>query len=455
MKNFEKYFGKDIYFLGIGGVSLSAMAKLCNSIGVSVSGSDVVENEYTISLKNMGVDVFIGHSKDNITKSISTLVYSSAVGLDNIELVTAKSLGIKCVERGEFLSKLCSLFDSTIAISGTHGKTTTTALIHHILSFSGLHPSMHLGGTSVNYKSNAVFGGESVFVTEACEYKNSFSCIHSKIAVVTNIEKEHMDYYSNMDEVFMAYNNFVSHTECLVTWESELTCKLKCKKTFVCGFSESCDFIVRDVIKLKSGYGFQVLHQGKILGNFQINHIGMHNVYNAVLAIATVYLLSIDVPHIYVGLITFLGVGRRYENIGSLFDTPVISDYAHHPTEIKSSIDGIKTHYKNILCIFQPHTFSRTKTLINEFKTCFLGVKHLIIYKTYNAREKSIVGGRAKDLYAVVKNASKEYVPSKKQLVNTLSNIDFGAYDVVLVLGAGDIDKIVRNKILKDTKLFC
>ena len=185
-----------------------------------------------------------------------------------------------------------------------------------------------------------------------------------------------------------------------------------------------------------------------MLSKFHLPLFGLHNVYNATLAIATTYIMGCSVDSIYMALATFLGVKRRYEYIGNILDTPVILDYAHHPTEIASSISGIKEHYKNVLCVFQPHTFSRTKTLLKEFQSCFILAKHLVIYKTYKAREKAVVGGLAKDLFVAVKNQRKTYVSSIKTLKDYINSLDLGEFDVILVLGAGDIDKVFR-KIVK------
>ena len=445
MKNFEKYFGKVVYFIGIGGVSVSAIAKLCKNMGAKVLGSDAVKNEYTTSLEKMGVTIFYGHNKDNILPSYDLVVYTSAIDKNNVELLAAVKYKIPCIERGDFLAEISNCFLKTIAVSGTHGKTTTTSLISHILSSSHKSPSMHLGGISVNYKDNVLLGSGDYFVTEACEYKNNFKNISSSIAVVTNIEKEHMDYFSDMQDVIAAYQHFVSNADMLVTWQSPLTDSLKCKTTYTCGLDSSASFYVQDIVCEDAGFYFSVFHNGTILGKFHLPLIGLHNVYNATLAIAVTYLLGCKVPYIYSALHTFLGVARRYEHIGCVSNIPVILDYAHHPTEIASSIKGIKEHYKKELLVFQPHTFSRTNTLLIEFKTCFLGVNELIIFKTYKAREKYILGGSAKDLFSAVKNKNKHYISSKKALVEYINSLSLGAFDVVLVLGAGDIDKVFRK----------
>lgn len=444
MKNFEKYFGKVIYFLGIGGVSVSALAKLSHSLGAIVLGSDEKSSRYTQSLSRLGIKVHIGHAIEHISKDIDYLVYTSAIPPSNVELARARDLGIPCIERGHFLSEILGCYSKVIAVAGTHGKTTTTALISHILSFSGFSPSMHLGGVSVNSGDNVLLGSSGIMVSEACEYRDAFHDISSSIAVVTNIEKEHMDYFTSMEDVFRSYSHFVSNADTLVVWQGEYTARLRCKRLFTCGITSECDYMVANITRCDMGYTFDIFRSGSLMGKFRCNLIGLHNVYNATLAIAVLDIMGVDIPHIYMGLLTFRGVERRYEYVGSIHDTPVIIDYAHHPTEIRSSIEGVREHYKRVLCVFQPHTFSRTKTLINDFRSCFMGAKHLVIYKTYHAREQSIVGGRAKDLFAVVSNHSKHYVSSKKTLRDYLHSLDLGLYDVVLVLGAGDIDKVIR-----------
>lgn len=427
---------------------MMGLAKLMLSLGKEISGSDSNKTEEINVLKNQGVNIFIGHNKWNIVPDIDLVVYTGAVKENNIELLTAKKLGIKTLERSEFLGEISLLYENVIAVSGTHGKTTTTAIIGKIFQYANLRPTIHVGGEVKDFESNFVIGNKKYFITEACEYRESFKYLKPNTAIITNIESDHMDYYKTFDNLKKAFNNFAKITKedlilCNNKYIDEIN--LNCNTTSV-GVSCMSEIRAYNILEKNNGYSFDVFKEDKLIGNFYINLIGFHNIYNALCAIAVALKYGIESDVIKKALEEFKGINRRNEKIGEINNVPVICDYAHHPTEIKNSINAIKEKYNKILCVFQPHTYSRTINLMEEFKDSFY-VDCLIIFKTYSAREKYKSKGSAKSLFKNINCKDKIYVGFdymlKKKLNKMVSN-----FDVVLVLGAGDIYNRVKKVII-------
>jgi len=425
------------------------LAKLMLSLGKEVSGSDFKKTEGIKDLKKQGVNVFIGHNKWNVVPDIDLVVFTGAIKENNIELLTAKKLGIKTLERSEFLGFISTLYENVIAISGTHGKTTTTAIIGKIFQYAKLDPTIHIGGEVKDFKSSFVVGGKKYFITEACEYRESFKYLKPNTSVITNIESDHIDYYKTFDNLKLAFNNFAkSVKETLILCNNKYIdqTKLNCDIVSV-GISCISEIQAHNILEKNSGYSFDVLKQDELIGNFSINLTGFHNIYNCLCAIAVALKYGIKANVIKKALEEFEGIKRRNEYVGNIDGVPVVCDYAHHPTEIINSINAIKEKYKKVLCVFQPHTYSRTSNLMEEFKTCFEGVDHLIIFKTYSAREKYSKKGSAKSLFKNVKCDEKNYINSDYMLKKKINKISSN-FDVVLVLGAGDIYNRVKKVII-------
>ena len=450
MEKTTSFIKTNIHFIGIGGVSMSALAHLMINLGYSVSGSDMVKNSFTQSLEKLGVNIYLGHNENNIPKNTFLVVYTGAIKSNNVEYLRAQEKGLEVMERSQFLGWVAQKYKNVIAVSGTHGKTTTTAMLGDIFIEAHKNPTIHLGGESESINSNVLNGGTQFFITEACEYRNSFKYIIPTISVVTNIEKDHTDWYENMGQIVDAFSLFVNNsTQNVVVFENaEFVNHIKNgKKVVSCGFNGNYDVKGYNLHKNIDGcYSFDVKYNNTYIGRFNLNVIGLHNAKNALCAIAVALLFEVDISAIYRGIKRFRGVKRRYEQVGEYKGVPIVADYAHHPTEIKNSIKGALITHKKILCIFQPHTYSRTLSLINEFKGAFVGVEKLVVYKTYKAREKYIKGGSAQDLFNVVKVKSKNkyYCNSQKCLTQTLLSID-DDYDLILVLGAGDIYEIIKK----------
>ena len=424
---------------------MSSLSLLLANYNIKITGSDIQYNDIIKELRAKNIKVNIGHSKNNIESDCDLVVYTGAVKEDNVELKTAIEKNIQIMERSEFLGEVCKLYDNVIAIAGTHGKTTTTAMIANIFFVAGLNPTVHLGGISNNFNSNILIGGSKFFITEACEYKNSFKFIKSDTCVITSTEPDHLDTYKNVTALKNAYYNFAKQSNCIILTNNAKF--IDCKRNIIKVGVNYGDVHASNLKCNSDGcYSFDCWNGGKYLANFKLNVIGEFNVYNALCAIAVALEYKISIAVIYDALKGFKGVGRRNEKICELGKIPVVCDYAHHPTEIQKIVDANRLIYKNILCVFQPHTYSRTLCFKKEFASSFKGIKKLIIYKTYPAREQKIDGGDAKDLFDVVKikRENKWFVESKYKLKSVIYN-NLENIDCILILGAGNIYNIAKN----------
>lgn len=454
MKRIKNLNGKTVFFIGIGGVSMSGLAMMVESLGGRAIGSDSGDSDVISTLRAKGIEVFSSHSAKNITKNIDIVVYSLAISRDNPEFVMAKLLDLEMYERGEFLGILSQNYDNVIAVSGTHGKTTTTSLIAEIFTNAGLCPTIHIGGESVNLGSNTIVGHNEFLIVEACEYRESFRFIRSNTCVITNIECDHMDYYKDYAEIFRAFKKFYKKSKWGVLSDNvEIFSPYDERVSTILDSSApadlECDWVVRDIRKLKGGYSYKVYYNQKLFGKFDIHTMGKHNILDSVYAIAVANHYGIGVDVIRRAISHFKGVKRRFQTIGRICNCPVIIDYAHHPTEIKASIDGIREFYNNPLIVFQPHTYSRTYKLFDDFVNVLQSIDNLILYPTYPARENEIIGGRAEDLAFTLKNA--QLVTSLDECVETIGRlVDLAEHDVVLVLGAGDLATKLERIIMKN-----
>lgn len=428
---FKKYF-----FIGIGGVSMSALALILKNLGFIVEGSDLYESCYTKKLKENGITVHLNHSPKNI-KDADVVVYNSAIDDSNIELSYAKSKSLKILSRAELLKSISNRYKNVIAISGAHGKTSTTAMITEVFIKAKLMPTAHLGGVLKSYNSNIIIGGNDFFITEACEYKDNFLTLKPTVAVILNVEPEHLDYFKNFENVCKSFEKFALQSKQVVSNDN---LNLKFNPTIVFG---DRGYHARNIKLLKSGkYKFDCYFNEKKLFNVKMNVIGKYNISNALACIAVCKLFNIKNNIIKKSLESFKGVKRRYEIKKT--KPLIVHDYAHHPSEIKSVIDATRKNVKGRLIVaFQPHTYSRTKALLNEFQTAFDDCDEVYIIKTYSAREKVIKGGTAKDLYSklVKRKYITKYFSNFQKCYDYISN-NLKKKDVLLILGAGDIETL-------------
>ena len=444
MKKLEKSSKKRIHFIGIGGISMSGLAKMLVHDGFKVSGSDIGGDKEIDILKGLGVKIYHSHVEDNISKDVDLVVFTGAVKEDNPELVRARELGIETMERSEFLGLIAREYSKVIAIAGTHGKTTTTAMLGEIFFKANLNPTIHLGGESIGFKGNTIIGGKEYFIVEACEYRESFKYLNPYIGIILNVDLDHLDYYKDYSHIHSAFQNFADNSLSVVCGAScDISHKLIDSVSVI--NHEGSNWSVKNIECFGGGYSYNVYKNGEYYGSFRLNMIGIHNVYNSLFAISVADKCEIAKDTIMNALSSFKGVERRYERIASINGCNIIIDYAHHPTELKSSIGGISGVYKRVLYVFQPHTYSRTLKLFDEFVEVLSSLSNVVIFKTYPAREKLLSGGTAKDLYNSVRNEFKNYFDDLEEL-NAFINAKCHEYDCILVLGAGDLALKLKDK---------
>ena len=421
---------------------MSGLAKMALNQGDKVSGSDLTINHEIELLQNMGVSITVPHSADCISQDIDLIVYTAAISSSNVELEKGRALGIQLMERAEFLGLIANEYKNVISIAGTHGKTTTTSMIAEILTCAGFNPTVHLGGESKALGGNTIIGGRDYFVVEACEYKESFRYLKPTLGIITNVELDHVDYYNSYDDIKQAFERFAGKCNILISRRED---GIEHNNGVVIGE----DWVLKHVEFVYHGYNFNLFYKGRLFGEFRLNMLGIHNVYNAVNAIICCHMLGVGEDTISQAISSLEGVARRYECIHK-FPTGcrVIIDYAHHPTELATSMSGLQGVYGRILYIFQPHTYTRTKALFEDFIDVLEPLKNLVIFKTYPARENYVEGGDGKDLWKVLKDKTNcLYYDNIDKLTEFITQ-NQQEYDCVLILGAGDLaEKLKRTHL--------
>ena len=438
------------HFIGIGGIGMSGVAHLLLKAGFSVSGSDLKENRVTKELKRLGAKIYTGHNAENISGQ-SAVVYSSAIREDNPEMLKAKNLGIPLLKRAEALALL--MRDKTaITIAGSHGKTTTTALISYMLLEAGLCPTVAIGGILKNIDTNACLGSGEFFVAEADESDGSFLYYQPKYSIITNIDREHLDYYGNFENELKAFKDFIKRTQsagCVFACSDdpnlkELFADYKPRVVFF-GLDEPADIGAKNIELNGLSSDFDCYLKHKFISRFHLALGGRHNISNALSVIGLGLELNINLGYIRRTLEGYKGAGRRLEIKFKSAKFLVLDDYAHHPSEIKATleaVDNLKAGRK--IVVFQPHRYSRTKLLLNEFAACFERADYLIITDIYAASEQPIEGVDAQGL---LKQISQHY-PHKQAVYLAKEKItDFllgfmQSGDLVITLGAGDIVRV-------------
>ena len=435
---------KHIHFVGIGGISLSALAIMCLKKGCCVSGSDTTKTISTQNLENLGIKVYYSHDKTNIIGA-DLVVYSAAIHKDNPEIVAAKELGIQTIDRAELLGRISKEYKNVIAVAGTHGKTTTTGMIASIFLRANLNPTIHIGGYLPIIEGNVRLGGTEYFVTEACEYYDSFLSLCPNVSVILNIQKDHLDYFKNMANLQKSFEKFTKNTKLsgvVITNFDDENCKklsADCKIIYY-GFSNG-NLYADNITSVDEKYSFDAIYFGKNLGRICLPIVGKHNIYNALASIAVSLFFDIDFCVIKQALETFLPSKRRYQEIVLPNGVTVVHDYAHHPTEIKACLVATKKRTKNkLIVVFEPHTFSRTQYLWEEFCECFGGADKVYLPPIYPARESPIENISSENLAKQICLHGIDCVATKdlKETYNFLQQ-DIKNGNCFLLLGAGTI----------------
>ena len=447
-----------IHFVGIGGIGMSGIAELLLNLGYKVSGSDLQSSDITGRLKELGGTIYEGHAAENI-KGADVVVFSSAIDTDNPEVREAGQQSIPVIPRAEMLAELMRLKYS-IAIAGAHGKTSTTSIVASVLAQGGLDPTVVIGGKLKSIGSNAVLGEGDFIVAEADESDGSFLKFSPTIAVVTNIDKEHLDFYRDLEEIKAVFLNFLDRIPfyglavlCLDNEPiQEVIPQLK-KRYTTYGMSPQADFQIRDVEFSQRKSRFKVYHRGQKMGTIDLNLPGIHNVYNATASIAVGVELDVGFEQIKAALENVEGVQRRLEIKGKTNDITVIDDYGHHPTEIKVTLEAIEENWpgRRKVVVFQPHRYSRTRALFDEFSRAFYQSDVLVVMPIYAASEKKIEGVSSKNLCQKIKaHGHKEvmYADGFKAALSYLKN-NLQPGDVLLTLGAGDVWKVGEAVVKK------
>jgi UDP-N-acetylmuramate--alanine ligase len=438
----------NIHFVGIGGIGMSGIAELLLNLKFKITGSDINQSQNVKRLERKGIKISLNHSANNI-ENVDVVVYSSAVKQNNPELIAAHNNNIPVIRRAEMLAELINLKETSIAVGGTHGKTTTSSMIGTVLDESGYDPTLVVGGLVSNLNSNVKLGFGDIIVVEADEYDRSFLALNPTIAVVTNLEMEHTDCYSNFEELetaFLQYCNSVPfYGEVILCADSPSLMKISqnIKKPVVTyGTSSSSDFRAIN-ISYKAGKSiYNFLHKGKDLGQVKINAPGKHNILNSLAAMAIGIELNIPFANLKYGINKYKGVRRRFDIKENNSNIMVVDDYAHHPTEVNATINAAKSGWdKKIVTVFQPHLFTRTRDFYKEFAESLFQSNYIIISDIYAAREEPINGVSSQLIINELKRLGHQNIIYIKKL-NTLNEaLDSLRLDnhMVITMGAGDI----------------
>ena len=441
---------KCIHFVGIGGIGMSGIAEVLINLGYNISGSDTAQSETTARLQKLGASVALGHTAKNIGNA-DVVVTSTAVKVDNPEVVEAHQRNVPVIPRAEMLAELLKMKFS-VAVSGSHGKTTTTSMVSTILARGGLDPTMVIGGKLASIGSNARLGDGDIIVAEADESDGSFLKLSPTIAVITNIDREHLDFYPGITEIkeaFLKFANIVPFYGCTVLCSDnehvrEITELIK-RKMITYGIEHSADYSARDIKYLDFRTEYSLIYKGDRLGAIELIVPGLFNVYNSLAAVAVGRELDLDFATIKEGLASFSGVVRRLEIKGTVGDITVVDDYGHHPTEVKATLAAARQVWKGrLIVVFQPHRFTRTKALFNEFTQAFGDADLLILNDIYPASEEPIAGVNSQALCEAIRKTGHlrvEYIAQAEDTIEFLLNT-VRPKDTVITLGAGSIYKI-------------
>jgi len=450
INNLENY--KHIHLIGIGGVSMSAIAETLYSWGYKVTGSDANQSEFTNKLIQSGIKVTIGHDLTN-SRNADLVIYSAAIKDNDPEMVLARQFNIPIVTRGEFVGYLTRRYSESICISGTHGKTTTTSMVSLCFLEAQLDPTIQVGAVLKQINGNYIVGNSDYFILEACEYMENFLRFSPKAEIILNIDNDHLDYFKNFDNIkkaFVKYSKLVPEDGVLITNADDPSClELRDEvrgKFITYGIKNECaNYVAKNIKHNALGFSeFDVFCNSKFYMHVRLSVAGIHNVSNALACIALCSYYCIDKNIIYSALLKFTGAARRLEYVGSYHGVSVYDDYGHHPTEIVATSKAVHDKdFNESWVIFQPHTYSRTKNLLDDFAKALLTFDHVIVTDIYAAREQNIYNISSLDLVERIKDFGKAalYMKDFNEIVSHIKS-NAKANDLVLTLGAGTVTEI-------------
>lgn len=451
-----------IYFMGIGGISMSGLAEILLKEGFRISGSDAKESSFTDRLSALGATVVYGQRSENITDDIDCVVYTAAIHPDNPEYRTAMEKQIPMLTRAELLGQMMRRYRRSIAVSGTHGKTTTTSMLSHILVKAGTDPTISVGGVLPLIGGNIRVGGNDTFLLEACEYTNSFLSFSPTMEIILNVEADHLDFFKDIDDIRSSFHRFVERLpeDGTVIIDNRIRAYRELVRDFpgrvVTVGTEGADIYAEELLYDEYGCpSFVPVAFGEALSRVQLAVPGEHNIFNALAAIAAGLELGLPAARIREGLQDFRGTVRRFEKKGELNGATIIDDYAHHPQEIEATLRAAE-HYphRELWCVFQPHTYSRTRALLREFGRALELSDHVLLADIYAARETDTLGVSAAD----VERAINADTPGKALYLSSFEEIErylmekLSPGDLCITMGAGDIYRVGEELLQKSKK---
>lgn len=444
-----------VHFIGIGGISMSGLAEILLRQNFTISGSDAQKSPLTDKLSTLGAQISYRQCADNITDQMDLVVYTAAISQDNPELVACLKKNIPMLTRAELLGQIMQNYSTPIAISGTHGKTTTTSMISHILMEGDLDPTISVGGILPEINGNIRVGKSGHFITEACEYTNSFLSFFPKISIILNVDADHLDFFKDIDDIRHSFRLFAEKLPegGLLIMNADTPHYTQIIKNLSCevityALDNPADYTANNVTFDNKGLPtFDCLRNNMLVGTFSLNVPGMHNVSNALASIALGLNLGLDIATIQHGFFNFAGTDRRFQYKGEIGGVTIIDDYAHHPTEIRATLTSAKNYpHQTTWCVFQPHTYTRTNALLDDFAEALTLADKVILCDIYAARERNTIGITSKDLQRRILDLGKEcfYFPSFDQIENFL--LEYCVHgDLLITMGAGDVVKIGEN----------
>lgn len=441
-----------IHFIGIGGISMSGLAEILLEEGFTISGSDSKESDLTRALASKGATIFYGQKASNIIPGIKVVVYTAAIHEDNPEYAEAVARNLPMLSRAELLGQIMDNYDESVAVAGTHGKTTTTSMISEIMLAAHADPTISVGGILPSIGGNLRVGGSEMFVSEACEYTNSFLNFRPKYSIILNVEAEHLDFFKDLDDIRHSFRKFAGNTlpggATIINGEinnyQALTDGLP-QKIITYGFDPSFDFYAKDLsYDEKACPHFTAMHAGRKLAEIKLSVPGRHNVSNALAAIALAVTMGLDTDAIIRGLDAFSGANRRFQYKGCIDGVTVIDDYAHHPTEIRATLTAAENYpHERLVLVFQPHTYSRTKAFLDDFADVLSMADLVVLADIFAAREQNTFGVSSKDILDRLKAKGTEcyYFPSFEEIEKFLLKKCMHG-DLLITMGAGNVVEI-------------
>ena len=456
MALFDEYLsgGRKGYLIGIGGVSMAPLAEVLSGMGLSIAGSDMQESEKVAELRRLGIHVNIGHREENILPEYEFVVRTAAVHDENPEIMAARAMGIPVFERTQAWGALMKDYKNALCIAGTHGKTTTTSMCTHILMAAEKDPTVMIGGTLPLLKAGHRIGGGDTIVMESCEYYDSFLSFYPTVAVLLDVEADHLDYFKDLDDVKRSFRRFAE----LVPADGVVVANFDDPNTMDCvrdldrrvvtfGLSPEADVHARHIVQHGAQTEFDVVFEGKVFTRLNIRVPGKHNIMNALAATAAAIVLGISPTAVTYGLSAFRGANRRFEFKGKYNGADVYDDYAHHPGELKALIDAVEPlGYKRVVLVFQPHTYTRTNAFFDDFVEQLKRPDLTYLAEIYAAREQNTLGISSADLAKEIPNSM--FFSSFEELEKAL-RWTAAPGDLILTVGAGDVYRIGEDILKK------